>query len=139
MRFRAIVTALVLCMPAVAQAQIDPSDRGAGTKLGLAQRDNSGQVGTVSLYAHGTSATLVVVKLSSEPPGRREPATLHRGHSCDAFDARPAYELAPVAHGTSRTIVELPPDRLLSGNYVVNVHASEANPARYVSCGELYR
>ena len=138
--FRSAATACALALVArPALAQIDPSDSGAGTKLGLAQRNNSGQVGTVTLFAHGANATLVVLRLASEPAGRREPAMVHRGRSCDAMNVRPAFALAPVIGGASRTIVELPPSRLLSGNYVVDVRASDTDPSRSVSCGELYR
>jgi hypothetical protein len=121
-----------------ALAQIDPDDTGAGTKLGMAQQSNSGQTGTVTLFRRGAQATLVVVRLSSEPRGRQEPAHIHRGHACDAIDPKPAYGLAPIVNGISRTLVQAPEARLLSGNYVVNVHASTTNIDRYVSCGELY-
>jgi hypothetical protein len=43
-----------------------------------------------------------------------------------------------VINGLSKTLVKASMDRLLSGNYNVNVHAS-TNAAIYVSCGHLYR
>jgi hypothetical protein len=120
-------------------AQIDPDDTGLGTKLGMQQQNNSGEVGTVTLYRRGPATTLVVLQLSSEPPGRSQPAHIHRGHSCSNPDPKPAYGLAPAINGLSRTLVEAPEAKLLSGNYVVNVHASSARLGHYVSCGELYR
>ncbi len=124
---------------ASAFAQIAPDDSGRGTKLGMAQMSNSGEVGTVTLFPHRTDATLVVVRLASAPPGRAQPAHIHRGHSCDTADPTPAYLLAPVVNGVSRTIVEAPEAKLLSGNYVIDVHDSSGRLGRYVSCGELYR
>jgi len=126
-----------LALATAAVAQMDPDDNGSGVKRGMTQLNNSGQVGTVTLYKRGAS-TLVVVKLSSEARGRQEPAHIHRGHACAKINPRPAYGLAPVVNGESRTLVEAPIGKLLSGNYVVNVHASTQNIDRYVSCGELY-
>jgi hypothetical protein len=118
-------------------AQLDPDDMGLGTKLGMQEENNSGQVGTVMLFQRG-SRTLVDVRVVDEPRGRREPAHIHRGKDCDSLDPKPAFGLAPVVNGHSRTLVDYPQSRLLSGNYVVNVH-SASNLAVYVSCGQLYR
>ncbi|MBD5656454.1 MAG: hypothetical protein IAI50_14910 [Candidatus Eremiobacteraeota bacterium] len=127
-----------LGVSSAAVAQIDPDDTGAGTKLGMAQQNNSGQTGTVTLFRRGPKATLVVVRLASEARGRQEPAHIHRGRACDSIDPKPAFGLAPVVNGVSRTLVQAPEAKLLSGNYVVNVHASTTNIDHYVSCGELY-
>lgn len=118
-------------------AQIDPDDYGLGTKLGLAQRNNSGQPGTVTLFEHGAQQTIVVLHVFSEPDGRRETAHIHRGHSCDGLGPRPVYDLAPVVRSISRTLVAASVARLLSGNYAVDVHA-RGNASRSVACGELY-
>jgi len=120
-----------------ALAQIAPDDSGAGTKRGIQEVNNSGQVGTVTLFRHGES-TLVVIELHSVPAGRREPAHIHRGRDCDSLDPNPAFGLAPVVNGVSRTIVHYSEDKLLSGNYSVNVHASDSDLKHYVACGHLY-
>jgi len=134
----ALAAALALVVfPALASAQIDPDDSGSGTKRGMAQQNNSGQPGTVTLFSRGAS-TLVVINLTGQSRGYIEPAHIHRGHDCDSLDPKPAFGLAPVVNGVSRTLVKAPESRLLSGNYVVNVHASAQNIKRYVSCGELY-
>ncbi|GAC1396952.1 MAG: hypothetical protein NVS2B8_18040 [Vulcanimicrobiaceae bacterium] len=137
--YRSFALALVAALgwsTVAAGAQIDPDDSGVGTKLGMAQQQNSGQVGTVTLFSRGAN-TLVVVNLTGESLGRIEPAHVHRGRDCDSLDPKPAFALAPVTNGISRTLVKAPESRLLSGNYVVNVHSS-ARTTRYVSCGELY-
>ena len=134
----ALVAALTLVvLPAFASAQIDPDDAGSGSKRGIAEQNNSGQPGTVTLFSRGAS-TLVVVNLTGESQGHTEPAHIHRGHDCDSIDPKPAFGLAPVVNGVSRTLVKAPESRLLSGNYVVNVHASAQNMKHYVACGELY-
>ncbi len=132
------LAALVAAAAVPASAQMAPGDTGAGTKLGLAARNGSGQVGSVTLEPHGERATLVALRIFSVPPGRRERAHVHRG-DCDGDPAAPStFALAPVADGVSRTVVALPEDRLLSGNYAVDVHgAGRGSPL--VSCGTLYR
>ncbi len=135
--FALAAATIAFALPVVAIAQIDPDDAGAGTKLGMAQQNNSGQPGTVTLFTRGKN-TLVVIALTGESQGRNEPAHIHRGKDCDSLDPKPAFGLAPVINGVSRTLVKAPESRLLSGNYVVNVHSSAQNITHYVSCGELY-
>jgi len=142
MKFRSIAFGLAMAVAlafvgAGAIAQIDPEDSGAGTKLGIQEQSNSGQVGDVTLFARGHN-TLVVIDLKGEPRGHREPAHLHRGHAGDSSDPKPAFGLADVVNGASRTLVQYPMDKLLSGNYVVNVHISATNIPHYVACGQLY-
>jgi hypothetical protein len=120
-----------------AHAQIAPDDSGAGIKRGMQELNNSGQVGTVTLFRRGQN-TLVVIDLHSVPAGRREPAHIHRAKDCETIDPKPAFGLAPVVNGMSRTLVQYSEDKLLSGNYSVNVHASDKDLGHYVSCGHLY-
>lgn len=130
----------VLGMTGAAIAQVDPNDPlGLGVKRGISQQNNSGETGSVTLFKRGEKTTLVVVNLSEEAQGRSQPAHIHRGHACDSLDPKPAFGLAPVVNGVSRTLVKVPESRLLSGNYVVNVHSSAQNMTRYVACGELYQ
>jgi hypothetical protein len=126
-------------LPITGFSQLGPTDAGIGIKLGLAQRNNSGEVGDVTLVERGASTTLVIIRLAQEPDGRQQPAHIHRGRDCATLDPKPAYGLAPVIDGVSKTLVNAPIGKLLSGNYVVNVHASARNMTQYVSCGELYQ
>ncbi len=136
----ALVLAATLCFAGAVQAQISPGDVGAGVKVGMLSENNSGQVGEVTLFPRGNS-TLVVIHVESEPAGRHEPAHIHRGKSvtCEDLNPKPAFGLADVVNGWSRTLVQYPMSKLLSGNYTVNVHASAQNLAHYVSCGHLYQ
>ncbi len=133
----ACLAALLACD---ASAQIDPDDTGAGTKLGLTQLDNSGQVGTVTLFAHGLHHTLVILDVQSVPAGQREPARIRRGHFCRTVPLHliPAVALNDVAAGASRSEVAVATGTLLSGNYLVEVFGSRHGPRR-VTCGRLYR
>ncbi|MBC5811670.1 MAG: hypothetical protein GIW95_12575 [Candidatus Eremiobacteraeota bacterium] len=144
MTLRSFASALALtgtlCLTgAVAIAQIAPDDTGAGTQLGMLEQSNSGQVGDVTLFRRGNN-TLVVIDLKGTPSGSREPAHIHRGKSitCDDIDPKPMFGLADVVNGKSRTLVHYSEDKLLSGNYSVNVHKSASNIKHYVSCGHLY-
>jgi len=144
MTFRSVALALMLagalCFSGRVGAQIAPDNTGAGTQLGMLEESNSGQVGWVTLFSRGNN-TLVVIDLQGEPPGRHEPAHIHRGKSitCEDIDPKPAIALADVVNGHSRTLVQAPEAKLLSGNYSVNVHVSAQNLKHYVSCGHLYQ
>lgn len=127
-----------LALSSAAFAQIGPDDSGSGTKRGISQQNNSGEPGSVTLFKRGEKSTLVVIDLAGEAAGKMQPAHIHRGHSCSTLDPKPAFGLAPVVNGISRTLVKVAESRLLSGNYVVNVHASAQNIPHYVACGELY-
>ncbi|MEA2663109.1 MAG: hypothetical protein QOI11_53 [Candidatus Eremiobacteraeota bacterium] len=132
------VLAATLLTTGVALAQPFPDDSGAGTKLGIEQLNNSGQVGEVTLFRTDPS-TRVLVRIDGAN-GRTEPVRIHRGRTCDQLDPRPAYVLSNLsAAGISRSIVRAGEDKLLSGNYNVVVFSSNAPGARPVSCGHLYR
>lgn len=119
-------------------AQTFPGDTGSGVERGMQELNTSGQVGTVTLFAMGPNKTRVVINLKSVPAGRREPAHIHRSRDCDTIDAKPAFDLNVVVRGFSATVVNVAESRLLSGNYSVIVHSSDAKGAKYVSCGHLY-
>jgi hypothetical protein len=107
-------------------AQIAPSDTGAGVRRGMQDMNVSGQVGSVTLYRrNGGSGTLVVIDVQGQRPGHIESATIQRGKSCSAsdIDNNPVWKLNDVSEGRSATVVPASEDRLLSGNYVVIVHA----------------
>jgi hypothetical protein len=109
---------------------------------GVQEKNNSGEVGTVALTPAGLNKTHVVIDLRSFP-GHAQPAHIHRGKACDSVDPKPAFLLHDVVStnghlGRSDTTVNYPMDRLLSGNYVVDVHARGSDSTHDVACGELY-
>jgi hypothetical protein len=137
--FLGIAALSALCVTTAAIAQIAPGDTGAGVQRGVHSMNNSGEVGTVTLFNRANGAkTLVVIDLHGVPAGRHQPASVHRGKACDDVTSAPAYPLSPVVNGVSRTLVEAAEAKLLSGNYVVIVHAADDKLDQYVACGQLY-
>lgn len=144
MRYLIAAIILLLGSAAVVRAQSFPGDNGAGTRLGMQQMRQSGEVGSVTLFRRGPNATLVVLDVQSVP-GTPQPASIQRNQGCDGspIDPRPAFKLHDLVKagpsGHSATVVNASEDKLLSGNYSTIVHANRADPTWYVSCGHLYR
>ncbi|MGH7715889.1 MAG: hypothetical protein ACREML_07815, partial [Vulcanimicrobiaceae bacterium] len=162
---RVAATAIVAAFLATALpvlAQMAPGDTGAGVQRGIQQLNQSGQVGSVTVF-HGGASSRVVIDIHGEPAGRVEAAHIHRGKGCGPgqIDPTPVYALNNVVGGHSATSVKAPEDKLLSGNYVVIIHAGPMPAAapgmmgmhmgsmkgmatskaaeKYMSCGYLYR
>ena len=133
----AAVVAFSLLAGAVAAAQSYPGDAGAGTERGIEQVNNSGQVGTVTLY-RADPHTRVALDLKGSD-GRAQSVRLYRGPSCDDLATRPTYVLADLRGGTSRSIVAVGEDKLLSGNYNVVIFSSNRVGAHATACGHLYQ
>jgi hypothetical protein len=122
-------------MTAAASAQIAPSDTGVGAERGMEQLNTSGEVGTVTLLHRGPNASIVMLNVKSVPHAQM--VAIHRAKSCDAIDPGVAYNLGTVSSGgRSSAVVNVPVERLLSGNYSVIVQGT--NGGQYVSCGHLY-
>ena len=137
-RFVAALAAALLTT-AAASAQSYPGDPGAGTQRGIESVNNSGQVGTVTLFNAG-AGTRVLVELQGTIPGRMQSVRLYRGPSCDDIgNTGPVYFLIDMKNGVSRSLVKAPEDKLLSGNYNVVVFSSNAAGARATACGHLYQ
>lgn len=136
-RSAAVLVALLLT-GAAARAQPFPGDPGLGVERGIQQLNNSGQVGTVTLFGRG-AATRVVVAVHGAPPGRLQSVRVVRGPSCDELNrGAPAYVLADLKGGSSTAIVKAPEGKLLSGNYNVVVFSANQAGARPTACGHLY-
>jgi hypothetical protein len=135
-----IVAALaaVLITTAAAHAQSYPDDPGAGEERGVEQVNNSGQVGTVTLFRR-TPNTSVIVRLHGTSPGRVQSVRFYRGPSCDDLAGQPGYFLNDMKNGVSVSTVKALEDKLLSGNYNVVVFSSNAPGARATACGHLYK
>lgn len=133
------VAALVaaLLTTAVAPAQPFPDDPGVGVERGIEQLNNSGQVGTVTLFNRAPNTRIVVV-LHGTPEGRTQSVRIYRGPSCDDLVTAPTYELTDMKNGLSGSTVKSAEAKLLSGNYNVVVFSSTASGARTTACGHLY-
>ncbi len=131
------VVAAVALTTANAVAQSYPGDAGAGVQRGIQELNNSGQVGTATLFDAGAS-THVVVELHGAPPGRTQSVKLFRGPSCDdVFATAPAFVLSEVKNGRSASTVKAAAGTILSGNYNVVVFASNRAGARASACAHL--
>lgn len=138
MKRLAAALALALITTAAASAQSYPDDSGAGVERGIEQVNNSGQVGTVTLFRRG-AATRVVVDLKGTDPARVQSVRLYRGPSCeDLGTSGPAYFLTDMRNGGSVSSVKAPGEKLLSGNYNVVVFSSNLKGAAATACGHLY-
>jgi hypothetical protein len=130
----AVVAALVTT--AAASAQSYPGDSGAGTERGVEQINNSGQIGTVTLFRRDPAARIEIA-LHGVSDGRLESVRIYRGPSCDDLQPRPTYFLADLKKGVSRSSVSLTAARLLSGNYNIVVFSNNRAGAQTVACGHL--
>ncbi len=134
----AAALALALLTTTVASAQSYPGDPGVGTERGIEQVNNSGQVGTLTLFRH-SATTSVVVDIKGTEPGRVQSVRIYRGPSCDDLGtAGPAYFLNDLRDGRSVSSVKAPEEKLLSGNYNLVVFSANKAAARATACGHLY-
>ena len=93
--------------------------------------NGSGESGTATLRAQGKK-TVVTIKLSNGVG--EQPAHFHTG-TCDKYQPRPLYPLEDVENGSSTTTLDVPIDRLIGGDLIVNVHKSYADIATQAACG----
>ncbi len=131
-----LAVTLALCAGGGASAAGTPSDL-AGTKLGIMQLNNSGQIGEVIVFAQGPKS---LVHFTLQGAGKRsEAAALFRGADCDSLERGAAYRLSALSRGASTTQVAVPSTRLLSGNYNLVVYGNAASTGPAVACAHLYR
>ena len=131
------VLVAALLSTTTASAQSYPDDPGVGVERGVEQLNNSGQVGTVTLFSRNPNTRIVVV-LHGTQEGRAESVRIYRGPSCDDLVTAPTYELVDLKNGLSTSTVTSSEAKLLSGNYNVVVFSSTAAGARTTACGHLY-
>jgi hypothetical protein len=137
MKRTAAALVLVLLGAAAAGAQSYPGDPGSGIERGVAEVNNSGQVGMVTLFRSGPS-TRVEVALHGTG-GRPQSVRIYRGASCDDLEPRPTYFLADAKNGISHSSIGASADKLLSGNYNVVIFSNNRPGARATACGHLYQ
>jgi hypothetical protein len=129
---------LLTSAPAIAQAPPGGVPLGAGLQRGVEELNNSGQTGFVTLFRAGNS-TRIVTALQGTMPGRVQTVAIQRGHTCDGFQPAIVARSTDMTNGTSRGVINMSQDRLLSGNYLVIVYSNNTPGARPVACGQLYR
>jgi hypothetical protein len=122
----AALLALLLVTAAFAPAASDDAIR-----IPLAAMNGSNESGVAILTPRG-SKTLVQLQVHGGS-GDPQPAHFHTG-TCDKYAPRPLYMLAAVVKGESSTTVDVPIEKLTSGDLVVNVHKSFDDIATIASC-----
>ena len=99
----------------------------------LSSVQGEGQIGSAILTSDGTTTT---VEIEISPiSGEAQPIHIHVGKCEDVGSVLHALE--NVVNGSSTTIINTPLDEILSGDVLVNVHASYADVSNYTACGQL--
>jgi hypothetical protein len=110
-------------------------DSAKSVTVKLDEQNDSGESGTATLTAEGSS-TKVVLELENPASPDPQPAHIHPG-TCAELDPTPAYPLTNVQDGKSETTVNVALDELKGGEFAINVHKSEPEIETYVSCGNI--
>jgi len=100
-------------------------------EIHLNAMNGSGESGIAILTSQGAK-TIVELKMSGAPADP-QPAHFHSG-TCDNYGPRPLYPLRAVVKGGTTTTLDVPIEKLLAGDLVINVHKSFDDIATVVSC-----
>jgi hypothetical protein len=111
------------------------SDGAKTVTVKLDEQNGSGESGTATLTAEGSS-TKVVLELENPVSPDPQPAHIHKG-TCAELDPTPLYPLTNVEGGKSETTVNVALEELKGGEFAINVHKSEPEIKTYVSCGNI--
>lgn len=125
---RTSVTLLAILL-ALAPAVSAGAERSVTVRI--ASMNGTGESGTATFTPEGDK-TLIVVDLNNAP-SVHQPSHLHDG-TCEDYSPAPAYPLADVVGGKSRTLVNERFERLVSGRYILNVHKSYDDIATQAAC-----
>ncbi len=100
----------------------------------LHEQNKSGESGKAELIAKGakTEVVLHMAHAGTVP----QPAHIHAG-TCAKLDPKPAFQLKPVEHGKSVTVVDVSLEKLLAGKYAINIHKSAKEIQDSVACGDI--
>lgn len=103
----------------------------APVRVPLDAMNRSGESGVAILTPQGakTQVELQMKGGSGDP----QPAHFHTG-TCDNYAPRPLYPLRSVVKGGSTTTLDVPLDKLIAGDLVINVHKSFDDIATIASC-----
>jgi hypothetical protein len=103
----------------------------APVQIDLDAMGGSGESGVAILTPQG-SKTLVELRMKGGS-GDPQPAHFHTGN-CERYGPRPLYPLRAVVKGKSSTMLEIPIEKLVGGDLVINVHKSFDDIATIASC-----
>ena len=100
-------------------------------RIPLDAMGGSGESGMAVLTPQGAK-TLVELQMKGGS-GDPQPAHFHTG-TCEKYGPRPLYPLRSVVKGSSTTTLDVPLDKLIAGDLVINVHKSLDDIATVASC-----
>jgi hypothetical protein len=107
----------------------------ATLQLKLYAQNRPGETGTVTL-AQIPAGVTIVVKMAGGQNGS-QPIHIHAG-TCVAPDPAPKYALTNIVRGSSTTTIPgVTLGDLIKGQYVIDVHESSADTAKYVACAPI--
>ena len=127
----AALAAATIVLVACTAARADPST----VNFELYAQNRPGKTGTVMIEQVPSGVKIVI--LMADGQNGRQPIHIHTG-TCANPSLVPSYTLTDIMNGSSTTtILDVTLDALLKGNYVVDVHESSADAARYVACAAI--
>jgi hypothetical protein len=135
MKTRVIVVARAMVFCGIAATTLPApgvADSGKTVIVPMTALNGSGETGTTTLRAQGNK-TVVIIKLSGGSD-IEQPAHFHTG-TCEKYTPRPLYPLNDVVNGGSTTTIDVPLDKLVGGDLIINVHKSYADIATQAACG----
>jgi hypothetical protein len=112
----------------------DEGDPPGSVTVALAAQPGGNQPGEAFVF-EDDGISVVGVFIEPGPEGVLQPAHFHTG-TC-AAPGPIVQPLAFVLDGVSFTLLSVPQAELVDQGLIINVHKSEAEPAVYVSCGEV--
>jgi hypothetical protein len=115
----------------LAAAAFVPAAADDAVRIPLVAMNGSGESGMATLTPRGAK-TQVQLQLHGGS-GDPQPAHFHTG-TCDKYTPRPLYMLAAVVKGESTTTIDVPIEKLMAGDLVLNVHKSFDDIATIASC-----
>ncbi len=99
----------------------------------LSPVEGEGQIGTATLTSDGTTTA---VEIDVVPiTGEAQPVHIHVGKCEDVGSV--LHALQNLVNGKSMTTINRPSGEILTGNALINVHASYADASNYTACGQL--
>lgn len=112
---------------------ISSSDGVTRVAIHLSPVEGEGQIGSAILTSDGATTT---VEIDIGPIiGEAQPIHIHVGTCGDVGSV--LHALQNVINGKSMTTINLSLDEILTGDVLVNVHASYADSSNYTACGQL--
>jgi len=121
----------LLSVALLATSATPASSAEAPVEIHLNAMNGSAESGIAILTPQGAK-TIVELKMSGAPADP-QPAHFHSG-TCENYGPRPLYPLRAVVKGGTTTTLDVPIDKLLAGDLVINVHKSFDDIATVVSC-----